>query len=395
MKLTSILGLTAMVPMAFAQSPNPAFLTGLGQALNTSGLTHLAAAVASINSTAFGQQLLANLPTRNWTIFAPSDAAFKAVAANVSSDANSFANILAYHIVSGNFTGLTATFPNVTLGRTLLSNSSLVSLEGNKSQVVAWTNENGTIQVLNQTPNISVQNVTTFQNLLIYVINGVLEPPGPISTVLTKENLTILNTLVSKLSANSSSNSTGTTWATILEGDKGITIFAPNDAALSAAASTISSLPNTSVANVLENHVINGTTIYSPSLSASPNLTSASGETLSFMTNATGTFVISGSSTARIIKTDVLLKNGVVHIIDAVLVNTASNTAAASSAFASATSIAAQPTTETGPVGTPTNTVSTTRSKDGAEGLMVTSTGGLIGALCMMGSVFAGGLLFV
>ena len=74
----------------------------------------------------------------------------EAVPANVTSDATNLANILSYHIVSGNFTALTLTFPNVTIGRTLLNNSTFVTLEGNKSQVVAWTTVNGTIEVLNQ-----------------------------------------------------------------------------------------------------------------------------------------------------------------------------------------------------------------------------------------------------
>ena len=43
-------------------------------------------------------------------------------------------------------------FPNVTLGRTLLNSSDLVMLEGNKSQVLAWTrdSENGNVTILNQ-----------------------------------------------------------------------------------------------------------------------------------------------------------------------------------------------------------------------------------------------------
>lgn len=43
-------------------------------------------------------------------------------------------------------------WPNVTLGRTLLNSSSLVMLEGNKSQVLAWTRSSpeGNVTILNQ-----------------------------------------------------------------------------------------------------------------------------------------------------------------------------------------------------------------------------------------------------
>jgi uncharacterized surface protein with fasciclin (FAS1) repeats len=185
--------------------------------------------------------------------------------------------------------------------------------------------------------NVTVLNATRYQNLEIYIISGVLEPPGPINTVLARQNLTMLSTILSQLSpANISSNSTSganMTLATFLEESKGFTLFAPNDAALQAAASTISSLPNTSVeAAVIGNHIINGTTVYSPALSSSSNFTSASGEPLTFMTNGTGTYVMSGSSAARIVASDVLAKNGVVHVINGVLANTASDPAAASSA---------------------------------------------------------------
>lgn len=160
---------------------------------------------------------------------------------------------------------------------------------------------------------------------MLYTISGVLEPPGLFPAVLTRENLTTLSLLLSNLS----SNVVNVTLGTVLEGARGFTLFAPNDAALMAARS----LPNISVeATVIGNHIINGSTVYSSSLTKSANFTSSSGETLSFITNNTGTYVMSGSSVAKIVKSDVLVKNGVVHVIDGVLDNTASNAAAASSA---------------------------------------------------------------
>ena len=74
MKLT-LLGLVALVPTTFAQAQNATYLAGFAQALNDVGLTQLATVATSINGTALGQQLLAALPTRNWTIFAPDNTA--------------------------------------------------------------------------------------------------------------------------------------------------------------------------------------------------------------------------------------------------------------------------------------------------------------------------------
>ena len=78
--------------------------------------------------------------------------------------------------------------------------------------------------------------------------------------------------------------------------------------------------------------MINGTTLYSPLLAGSQNFTTAAGETLSGKLNGTGQYITLGNMTAMIVQPDVLLPNGVVHVVDAVLVNTATDAAAASSA---------------------------------------------------------------
>lgn len=79
--------------------------------------------------------------------------------------------------------------------------------------------------------------------------------------------------------------------------------------------------------------MINGTSVYSPLLAGSQKYTTSAGETMSFSINATGQYVTLGNVTALIVQPDVLLPNGVVHIIDRVLVDTDSNPSAASSAY--------------------------------------------------------------
>lgn len=69
---------------------------------------------------------------------------------NISSNPDLLANVLSYHVVPGSF-NVTQSFPNTTVGRTLLNhNSSLVFLEGDKNQVLAWSDINGTVRILNQ-----------------------------------------------------------------------------------------------------------------------------------------------------------------------------------------------------------------------------------------------------
>ncbi len=91
--------------------------------------------------------------------------------------------------------------------------------------------------------------------------------------------------------------------------------------------------------------IINGSSLYSPALLSSPKLTTAAGEPLSFTSNSSGLFVNSGISsgstvaTAKVVKSDVLVENGVVHIIDGVLLNMDTNPEAATSAYVYASSV--------------------------------------------------------
>jgi hypothetical protein len=59
---------------------------------------------------------------------------------------------LSYHVVAGSYADETANFPNTTIGRTYLNASSLVMLEGNKSQVLAWSHygSDNTTHIMNQ-----------------------------------------------------------------------------------------------------------------------------------------------------------------------------------------------------------------------------------------------------
>lgn len=116
--------------------------------------------------------------------------------------------------------------------------------------------------------------------------------------------------------------------------------------------------------------IINGTSVYSTEISTGTTFTSAGGQNYAFSANSTGPFVsVGGSNQVQIVGTDVLTSNGVIHVVDGVMLDTNSNFAAASSAlailltdrimcsshdnsFASATSVAAS-TTQSGPVTSP------------------------------------------
>jgi len=343
----------AFIPVVLAQGD----LSGLLQALNASGLDQFASAVASLNSTPIGQSVLAQLSKGNNTIFTPTDSALSS--AHITDlNETALADAISYHIVPGNFVNRTETYPNVTIGRTLLNASNIVMLEGNLSQVLVWSKyDNGTLFAENNGSNFTVLNSTSYNDTAVLTIDSVLTPPPNMSTVLSdpSHDLSAVNTLLQ-----STYLVNGPSLLDILSSSRGITIFAPSNTAVQAAGSSLSGISNnaTALQNILSNHVINGSTVYTTELSNHSTFTTAGGQNLTSFFNSTGLYIaVGGTLPVQIVEADLLTSNGVIQVVNGVILDTNSNPALASSAYASATSVAAQSATQTGPVvSTPTPT---------------------------------------
>ncbi|KZO91106.1 FAS1 domain-containing protein [Calocera viscosa TUFC12733] len=390
--LLALLPALALGQNATNSSSGAAYVAGLLGALQSLNLTMLEAAAVSLSNTTAGASLLAALPVGNKTVFAPNDAAFSAVPSNVSSNLAELGDILMYHFVSGAFNASSfATSPNHTIMRTFLNDTALVQLEANKSQVLVAESVNGTVMLLNQPQNVTVLQSATYENLVIHVIDSVLSIP-PAITDLTSANISEL------LSAAESTN-----LADPVIASHGLTIFAPTDMALEGALSALGAAATnlTLIQAVLGNHIINGTTLYSTSLLSGANFTSASGEPLMTIANASGLYVMSANSTAMVVQSDILIENGVVHLIDGVLLNPMSNPSAAESAYSMATGAAATQTAmETGAVGATGAAAGASPSTSGSSGgsgssgamgltagvwsVAVAAAGALLGAMLLL-----------
>ncbi len=109
---------------------------------------------------------------------------------------------------------------------------------------------------------------------------------------------------------------------TLANADNSFTVFAPTDAAFaaleSASPGTIASLladPQGALSQVLLYHVVNGE-LNSAAVIGSSSLTALQGETLNVSTSDAGAFI----NNSQIVVTDIPAKNGIIHVIDAVLV---------------------------------------------------------------------------
>ncbi|KAF9059856.1 FAS1 domain-containing protein [Rhodocollybia butyracea] len=368
----AIFAAIVLVPAAYAQN-----ISSVTDALNAFGLSSFVQATGVLDNSTSGKALLNGLVQgNNWTIFAPSNDAFSKAPPSLSSDPNLLVATLAYHVLPGSFasdnsstpTLYSATSPNHTIARTMMNDSSYVNLQG-ASQVLVWTSQEGQVTILNQPTAVSILNSThvstsNSSGIDVYAISSVLGFPSSSSSVIANNgNLTSLAGLLNNAMIQSA-NGTNDTLANVLDQQKGVTVFAPTDGALQGAP-----LPSLSTAwegndqskviNLLQNHILNGSSVYSTEVYNGLNTTSAAGEPTTFTTNSSGAFVNSGGTTAKILQTDVISSNGVVHVIDSVLLNTNADPAAASSAYASATSAAA---TQTGAIGAASTDVSSSTS---------------------------------
>lgn len=244
----------------------------------------------------------------SFTVFAPTNDAFTAAGLGTEAAINAvpvetLRNILLYHVFTQKYAA--ANIPSGTTELTTASNSkAYVSKKSNGVYV------NGAMVT---TADINASNG------VIHVINKVLMPPAGniVQVAQGNSNLSFLVAAVVRASEGS------TNVASVLSTTNGLTVFAPtNQAFINAGFTSIASIqaanPNT-LANILTYHVISAR-VFSSDLTE--------GATPATLNGANVTITLSGGakvkgngnpSASNITSTDIMATNGVVHVIDRVL----------------------------------------------------------------------------
>lgn len=96
---------------------------------------------------------------------------------------------------------------------------------------------------------------------------------------------------------------------------KDVTIFAPSNDAFKAVSSTTSNLTTQQLSGILEYHIINGTVGYSSLLTtglANERFSTLAGGHVNVLVEDNKVFV----NSAQVTITDIIVSNGVVHVID-------------------------------------------------------------------------------
>ena len=242
--------------------------------------------------------------TGPFTVFAPTDAAFAALPdgtldALLADPQGLLTDILLYHVVGAN-----------ALSTDLSDGQVITTLNG--KDITVNINNNGVF--INDAQVVFADIVAS--NGVVHVIDAVLIPPTRtvVDVIVESSDHTILETAV-----------VAADLAGTLSGDGPFTVFAPSDDAFAALPDgTIDALladPQGLLTDILLYHVL-GAEVLSSDLSDGASVTTLNGQDVTVSINAQGVFINDAQVTVADIQTD----NGVVHVIDTVLIPSTSST---------------------------------------------------------------------
>jgi uncharacterized surface protein with fasciclin (FAS1) repeats len=247
-----------------------------------------------------------------FTVFAPTNAAFEAALSALGVELSDLsqaqiAGLLLYHTLSGRVTSsdLSDTYVStLSPGGPGLSNTSL------QIQVTGGVKFNG-----NASP-VTVDIIAS--NGIIHIIDAVMLPKNVVELALANPNFTSLVAALTRADLTAD-------FVDILSGEGPFTVFAPTNAAFTAllsdlGLSNLADVPVETLEEVLKYHVVAGANVRSAALSNGQVVTTFQGDDFTINLGSGASITTSSGGSANIVLTDVQGTNGVIHVVDAVLV---------------------------------------------------------------------------
>jgi len=238
------------------------------------------------------------------TLFAPTDDAF----ANSGIDLggltdDELSEVLLYHLAVGEFEA-----SDIPSGQTYIS-SFLAGPDNQRDGVSILVENSGGITI--NGADVVDPDLETDRGV-IHAIGGVLLPLDVVGHATTNAAFT---ELVNALGAASED------LVEILQGEGPFTVFAPVNSAFEDISEVVEGLTPEQITEVLLYHVVSGAQVYSDQLSDGQEVTAANDGTFTVNINgSTVTITDSQGGEAGVILTDVQATNGVIHVLDAVII---------------------------------------------------------------------------
>lgn len=235
-----------------------------------------------------------------FTVFAPTDAAFAAIQSDVDNllrpeNKAELAKVLTCHVVSGK-----------KMASDLKDGEQLTALDGSKLIVKI---SNGKVMVNDAT--ITTKDVEA-SNGVVHLIDKVILPAKP------KEKTMDIVAIASESAKTLAAALTAAGLVETLQGNGPFTVFAPTDAAFAAIQKDVDNLlkpeNKAKLANILTYHVVAGKAM-AADLMDGQELTTVQGTTLK-VSIKNGKVLING---ANVVSADIPASNGVIHVIDKVV----------------------------------------------------------------------------
>ena len=249
-----------------------------------------------------------------FTLSAPTNTAFQAFldAAGTNTIENTpkdiLVQVLTNHVIAGEFLSSSlSTGYQTTLSATAFGNDINANIYINTDNGVTINGQSDVV-----TPDVTVSNG------VIHVIDAVIAPPTVVTFATADPNF---SSLVAALTA----TGLNTDFVNVLSGAGPFTVFAPNNAAFQALLdsnpdwNTVADIPVATLEAVLLYHVANGN-VRSTDLVDDMEVTTLSNDAkFEIDLDQNPPMIMAGSNTANIVVTDVQTQNGVIHVIDTVI----------------------------------------------------------------------------
>ena len=278
------------------------------QAASANGFTDLVAAVDKAGLTATLQD-----GNGHFTVFAPTNAAFDAAAMQLGFSSASaivaalppatLAGLLQYHVLGDR--------ESSSMLSGMSSVTTLYASGGSAAQLKLSASGGLTITDADLATAHVTQADVGASNGVIHVVDKVLVPPSLLNVVQMASLNPNFTTLVGAV------KSAGL--VTTLSGDGPFTVFAPTNDAFAAIQSTVASLSTSQLTTVLEYHVL-AQAVPAADIPFGQAIATVANQNITINAGTPPTIVDTTATPAHIVATDVRASNGIIHVVDKVLI---------------------------------------------------------------------------
>ncbi|KAK3994823.1 FAS1 domain-containing protein [Cladorrhinum sp. PSN332] len=267
--------------------------------------------LSSLTTWLESQELVYNLlaNAEDVTLLAPSNNALQQLnnsplANELLSNTEFLTAFLSYHVLNGTYYASNLTSAPLQVIPTLLDLAGYGNITGGQ-KLIAQSSDGGVSFISGGGSKSTVQSANyNYTGGTIHIIDNILTIPANVSTTALAANLTALVGAVQQAGL-----------VETLDTTQDLTIFAPTNEAFASIGNLVSGLTVEQLTGILGYHVIPGAVVYSTDVPNGASVKSLQGTELNFRVEDGTVWV----NSAKVIAADVLVANGVVHVIDGVL----------------------------------------------------------------------------